>query len=180
MSSPDPLPRFLIRAAAAALLLLGLAACFRPLYGTSASGLKVEDVLASIDVQTAEGPQGQERLGHYVRSELIFDLDGSGQTRAKTYKLAISTSESVQGTTIDVVSGRANTAILNGAVAYKLTSFDGTKTLLAGTARASATYYRDEQRFASVRAARDAEIRISKLVAENIKQRLAAFFATAS
>jgi LPS-assembly lipoprotein len=92
----------------------------------------------------------------------------------------LSTSESVQGTTIDVQSGRANTAILNGSAAFRLTSLDGTRVLLAGNARSSATYYRDEQRFANVRAARDAEIRVAKQLSDDIKQRLAAFFATAS
>jgi LPS-assembly lipoprotein len=32
--------------------------------------------------------QDQERLGHYLRSELIFDLDGSGQAAVpKRYRL---------------------------------------------------------------------------------------------
>jgi LPS-assembly lipoprotein len=180
MSSLNSTRRRMLQAVTGVLLLVGPAACFRPLYGPTASGAMLQDVLGAIDVQTVEGPVGQERLGHYLRSELIFDLDGSGQPKPKSYKLALSTSESVQGTTIDVVSGRANTAILNGNAAYKLTNSDGTKTLLTGTAHSSATYYRDEQRFASVRAARDAEIRVAKALAEDIKQRLAAFFATAS
>ena len=31
----------------------------------------------------------RERLGHYLRSELVFDLDGSGEPPPKRYKLAI-------------------------------------------------------------------------------------------
>jgi LPS-assembly lipoprotein len=180
MSSRKSTRRRLLQGATGLLLLFGPTACFRPLYGPTASGASLQDVLSAIDVQMPEGPDGQQRLGHFLRSELIFDLDGSGQPRTKTYKLAISTSESVQGTTIDVTSGRANTAILNGSAAFKLTNADGTKVMLTGTSRSSATYYRDEQRFASVRAARDAEIRVAKQIADDIKQRIAAFFATAS
>ncbi len=180
MSSPDFARRGIARGLVGLLLLLGPTACFRPLYGPTASGAPLQDVLGAIDIQMPEGPDSQQRLGHFLRSELVFDLDGSGQPKPKLYKLALSTSESVQGTTIEIVSGRANTAILNGSAAYKLTNLDGTKTLLTGTSRSSATYYRDEQRFASVRAARDAEIRVARAIAEDIKQRLAAFFATAS
>jgi LPS-assembly lipoprotein len=171
----------MLQGAVAALLLVGPTACFRPLYGPTASGAPLGEVLAQIQVDMPEGPQGQERLGHYLRSELIFDLDGSGESgTTKRYKLSISTSETVQGTTVDVVSGRANTALLNGAANFKLTSLDGKITMLAGISRASATYYRDEQRFSNVRAARDADIRVARTIADDLKQRLAAFFATAS
>src|ERR1700712_2876730 len=131
MSSPDTLRRRLLQGAVGVLLLVGPTACFRPLYGPTASGAPLQDLLSQVQVEMPEGPQGQERFGHYLRSELIFDLDGSGKNQAtKRYKLAISTSESVQGTTIDVVSGRANTAVLNGAANYKLTTMDGKTVLL--------------------------------------------------
>jgi LPS-assembly lipoprotein len=180
MSSPDTLRRRLLQGAVGVLLLVGPTACFRPLYGPTASGVPLQEKLSQIQVEMPEGPQGQERFGHYLRSELIFDLDGSGQDSPKAYKLTISTSENVQGLTVDVVSGRANSAVLNGAANYKLTSVDGKTTLLAGVSRGSATYTRDEQRFSNVRAARDADIRVAKTIADDIKMRLAAFFATAS
>ena len=181
MSSPDTLRRRLLQGAVGVLLLVGPTACFRPLYGPTASGAPVQEKLAEVQVEMPEGPQGQERFGHYLRSELIFNLDGSGKNDTpKRYKLLISTTESVQGTTIDIVSGRANTAVLNGAANFRLTAMDGTTVLLSGVERASATYYRDEQRFANVRAARDADIRVAKTIADNLRQRIAAFFATAS
>ena len=49
-----------------------------------------------------------------------------------------------------------------------------------GSATGTATYDRGVQRFATVRAERDAEIRLAKTLAEQIKTRLAAGFATAS
>lgn len=165
----------------AASLLLGvtLTGCLRPLYGPTASGVPLQDTLSSIEVAAVNTPQGQERLGHYLRSELIFDLDGSGRTRDKRYRLTLDAADSVQTTTVDTLTGRADAAILNATVKYSLLSKEGDRVLTAGTARGTATYYRDQQRFASVRAARDAEIRVAKLVAEDLKQRLAAFFATA-
>ena len=158
-------------------LSLALAGCFRPLYGPTASGERVQDVLASIEVGKVSSPPGQERIGHYIRSELIFDLDGSGTPSPKKYRLALDAAETIQPISVDSRTGRADAALLNGTVKFALTSFDG-RTLVAGTARANATYYRDQQRFAAVRAARDADIRVAKLLADDIKNRLAAHFAT--
>jgi LPS-assembly lipoprotein len=172
--------RRLLQGLAGVLLLVGPTACFRPLYGPTATGAPLQEQLAAIEVAMTETPQGQERLGHYLRSELIFDLDGSGQPKPKRYKLVISATENIQGTTVDVLTGRANAAVLNGAATFKLTSLDGTRILLQGTARGSATYFRDAQRFANVRAARDADIRVAKMIAEDVKNRIAALFATTS
>lgn len=171
--------RRLLRPVAAAGLALLASGCLRPLYGPTASGVPLQQSLAAIAVANVVTSPGQERLGHYIRSELIFDLDGSGQTSAKKYRLTLDASESVQVTTTDTVTGRADAALLNVAVKYTLLSNDGGRPIGTGTVRATATYFRDPQRFAAVRAARDAEIRASKLVAEDIKQRLAALFATA-
>lgn len=168
----------LTRLTAALGLALCLGGCFRPLYGPTASGVPLQDALGSIEIAAVSTPQGQERLGHYLRSELVFGLDGSGQDRDKLYRLTLDAADSVQTTTVDTLTGRADAAILNATVKYALLSKDGARILTAGTARGTATYYRDQQRFASVRAARDAEIRVAKLVAEDLKQRLAAFFAT--
>ena len=159
-------------------LALGLAGCFHPLYGPTASGVPLQDALASIEVEKATSPAGQERISHYVRSELIFDLDGSGIPHEKRYKLSLDTAESIQPISVDTTSGRADAALLNGTVKFELKD-RANKTVLAGTARANAEYLRDQQRFASVRAARDADIRVGKLIADDIKQRLAAYMATA-
>lgn len=174
MSSLDR-PLRLTLALAGCLLLSG---CFRPLYGPTASGARLQDVLASIEVEKVSSPPGQERIGHYLRSELVFGLDGSGTTSAKRYKLSLDTAENIQPISVDTVTGRADAALLNGSVKFNLTGPDG-KTVLNGTARANATYYRDQQRFASVRAARDADIRVAKLLAEDIQQRISAYMATA-
>ena len=164
--------------AAVAAASLALAGCFRPLYGPTASGASLRDLLAAIEVDKVASPDGQERLGHYVRSELVYDLDGSGIPSQKRYKLSLETAENIQPISVDSVTGRADAALLNGTVKFTLTGLDGRTIVYAGTARANATYYRDQQRFASVRAARDADIRVAKLIAEDIKQRLAAHLST--
>ncbi|HEX8417399.1 MAG TPA: hypothetical protein VF641_07315, partial [Methylobacterium sp.] len=65
---------------------MSLSACFRPLYGPTASGEPMAALLASVQVDEIAMAQGQERIGHYLRSELIFDLDGSGQPSPKRFR----------------------------------------------------------------------------------------------
>ena len=166
--------RGVARLGAIAFMAVGLCGCFQPLYGPTASGASMQDVLAAIEV----APAGQDRLSHYLRSELVFDLDGSGQPRPKRYKLAVGATERVSTPIVDTVTGRAQSATLIADAAYSLTTLDGTRVIASGKATASASYDRYPQRFANVRAARDAEIRVAKLLSEQIRTRLAAALAS--
>lgn len=175
MSLPDLRRMRLIGVLFAAATLGG---CLRPLYGPTASGERVDDVLAAIQVESIATPLGQEPLSHYLRSELIFDLDGSGRPPPKRYKLEIQVSERSQSPIVDTETGRADSATLFGDADYTLSTLDGTRVIAKGRASGSATYDRSPQRFAAVRAARDAEIRLSKVLSEQIKTRLAARLST--
>lgn len=152
---------------------VALGGCLRPLYGPTASGQPLQAAMAAVDVEPVQATTGQERLGHYLRSELIFNLDGSGQPSPKRYRLALSANERVQTPIVNSLTGRADSATVIVAVTYKLTTADGTRTVAEGTAQSSASYDRTSQRFASVRAARDAEIRLARVLADQIRTRLA-------
>ena len=183
MSSPDlrSLSRHArrgARLAAAALIAAGLSACLRPLHGPTASGAPMPEVLAAIEVEPVTAGAGQERLTHYLRSELVFDLDGSGQPRPKRYKLVVAAGEQVSSPIVDTVTGRAQSATLVGQANYTLSTLDGSRVIASGRATASASYDRYIQRFANVRASRDAEIRVAKLLSEQIRTRLAAALAS--
>ncbi|KAB1075799.1 LPS assembly lipoprotein LptE [Methylobacterium planeticum] len=164
--------------ALAASLCLNLTACFRPLYGPTASGAPMGALLASIQVDDIAMAQGQERIGHYLRSELIFDLDGSGQPSAKRYKLKMQGSEALQTPIVSSQTGRAEAGTIVANVKFTLENLEGTKIITEGVATSTATYDRSVQRFASLRAARDAEIRLAKVLAEQIKTRIASVLVT--
>jgi len=161
-------------------LSVGLSACFRPLYGPTASGETLQTVLSSIEVPELKWPDAQARVGHYIRSEVIYALNGSGQDLPKRYVLALSLSQTLQSPIVDTVTGRAQTATIAGTLTYTLTAKDGSKTVTTGTVTSYTTYERFPQRFATVRAARDAEIRLAKALADQVKTRLAMELATAS
>ena len=182
MSSPErPLPRragaWSPRIAAAGLLALSLGGCFRPLYGPTASGERVQDMLAAIDVAAIPAPPGSERLGHHLRSELVYELNGSGIERPKRYKLAIAVAERLQFPIVETGASRASAATLFVDATYTLSALDGAP-VVTGRESSSATYDRSAQRFANVRAARDAQIRVSKDLASTIRLRLASALAT--
>jgi LPS-assembly lipoprotein len=166
------------RLACVAGLALSLSACFRPLYGPTASGETVQALLAAVQVDDVAMAQGQERLGHYLRSELIFELDGSGQPASKRYRLKLSGSEIVQTPIVSSTTGRAEAGTLVANIKYSLEDMAGAKVYTEGVATSTATYDRSVQRFASQRAARDAEIRLASVLADQIKTRLAAVLST--
>ena len=167
MSSPEI--RFARRAAVIGLS-LALAGCFRPLYGETAGGQSLPAELAAIEV-----PEIPERLGHYLRTELVFLLDGSGQNNTrKRYRLTITPSTILSTAIVDSVSTRADAATLIGNAPFTLTSIETNKTIFSANATGSATYERSVQRYATVRAARDAEIRLAKMLADQIRTRIAA------
>jgi LPS-assembly lipoprotein len=166
------------RVFAALALALTLTACFRPLYGPTASGERLNDVLAAIDVAEITATPESERFSHYLRSELVYDLNGSGQAAAKRYKLALAFAQRLESPIVDTATGRAQAATLIGDVTYTLTSLDGSKVVTSGKATASASYDRSAQRFATVRAARDADIRLAKVLSEQIRTRISAALAS--
>lgn len=163
----------LARLALVAGLSLGLSACFKPLYGPTASGESLQNVLAAIDMPEIEWPDNQAVIGHYLRSELVYALNGSGSNVPKRYVLRLALSRSLTAPVVDTETGRASSAIVGGTVTYTLASPDGKTIYTQGSATNSTSYDRYQQRFASLRADRDAEIRLAKVLAEQVKTRLA-------
>ncbi|MBB4038927.1 LPS-assembly lipoprotein [Microvirga flocculans] len=170
----------LARVALVAGLSLGLSACFRPLNGPTASGQSLQTELASIDVPEVEWPQGLENAGHYLRSELIYALNGSGSDTPKRYRLDLALRETKTSPVVDSEIGTASSVIVGGTLSYTLTSLDGKTVITRGTATAAASFDRFTQRFANIRAGRDAEIRLARDLAGQVKTRLAATLATRS
>jgi len=151
-----------------------LSGCFTPIYmDTSSTG--ISERLREIAV--APMP---ERLGHYLATELIFQLNGTGEPAVPKYKLTLTTNESNPTLVVDSLTGRADSASVFVKATFKLTSIDSGKELTSGEVSAAAPYDRSSQRFANIRAARDGEIRVAQSLARDIKVRLSAFLANQS
>ena len=81
--------------------------------------------------------------------------------------------ERVQASLVDSTSQRASAGSIVIDADYKLVPVAGGTPVATGVAFTFASYDRSSQRFANIRAARDAEIRDARTLAEQIKTRLA-------
>jgi len=156
-----------ILAALACLAAAPLAGCLQPMYGGVGGGQLRAD-LAAIRVEPIP-----HRIGHYLANDLGFLLNGSGESVPPRYRLVITVNEKVQSPLIDTITGRATSGTLVVDAEYKLFPSGQDTAVTSGTAFASVSYDRSSQRFANLRAARDAEIRSAKVLAEQIQTRLA-------
>ena len=170
---------------ALALALAGLTAgCFQPLYGssspTAASAPGVTDKLSSVEVLPIDAPNGTRtsRIGVEVRNNLISNLTGGGPAAAAAYQLTINVSASTRQVIVDINSARPEIQNYGLDASYTLKEIGTGKVLFTSQtfARVSYNIPGQEQRFAGDRGLRDAENRAAKVIADNIRDRLASFF----
>ncbi|WP_026608447.1 LPS assembly lipoprotein LptE [Methylocapsa acidiphila] len=157
---------------AAPFLALALAGCFQPLYGPLSASGDVAGEMQAIAIDPVP-----DRLGHYLVNELIFALNGTGSHVTPRYRLMIGVRENAQTPLIDTVTGYPSAATVVVTAEYKLIPVQGGDPILKGSATTFATYDRTSQRFANIRASRDAEIRDAKTLADQIRTQIAAALA---
>jgi len=151
---------------------LTLAGCIQPLYGTLGPG-GLESELQAIRVEPIA-----DRFGHYVEKELAFAFNGTGAQIPPKYRLVVSLKQKVQAPVVDTVTSRATAATVVGDASFELYALGKSEPLMQGVAFSVAGYDRFSQRISNVRAARDAEVRDAKAIAEQIKTQIAARMAS--
>lgn len=170
------------RIALVALASLALAGCFRPVYGdrpatgvmSKSGNADVAAMMASVDVKQIDG-----RVGGKMRNELIFMLTGGGAAGPTAYRLKVDLSIFGRSAVVDPLANTPQSRTISLKADYELTRAGGSLDPIAkGHAFAAATYFSDLQRFANVRAERDAEDRAAVQVAQQIRTRLQSYFAT--
>ncbi len=161
----------------------GLAAgCFQPLYGehSFSNGPAIGTALAGVDVAQIPAISGspEARVAVEVRNQLLFNITGGAEPPPPTHRLAIRMTTNRLSVIVDITSGRPDVEEYGLNVFYTLTEVKSGKQALTGTtfARVSYDIPGQAQRFARTRALRDSENRAAKLIADNIKARLASYF----
>jgi len=157
-----------LRFAALALAAAMLSSCIEPLYGPLSSNASLAEELQAIEVAPIA-----ERAGHYVRNELIFGLNGTGSQVAPRYLLTVTLKEQARSPIIDTVTYRATEATVILDADYKLVTIPDGKEVTKGVQTSIASYDRFSSRITNVRAARDAEQRDARTIAEAIRTRIA-------
>ena len=179
MSSSDqvngiaPVSLNLLRAVAfTALLTLG--GCgFQPLYAERPGGGSAQDDLAAITIETQD-----TRLGQEIYNGLVFAFTGGGAPAPARYYLDLTISRALSDVGILEISGTPKTENLKVTVSFRLIDRASNEKLLEGQTFAEASFDRSNQRFANLRAERDAENRAARVIAADIRTRIAAYFAS--
>ena len=157
--------------AGALALALPLAGCFQPLYSESAHP-GIADAMRAVQVAPIK-----DRIGHYLGEDLIHALNDSGSTPMPLYRLEVTVALTTQTPTIESQIDAASAATEIGDARFSLVRLSDNKVLLNAKAESSAVYDRTPQRFADLRAARDAELRIARELADEIEVRVGAALA---
>jgi LPS-assembly lipoprotein len=155
------------------LLAVSAGGCLRPLYGAQEySGLAIQDGLSGVKIEL-EG----ERLAYYLRNELEFGLrGGNNDSAAQRYRLVVTVSQRTDAAVVSRITGMADSGYMTLTARYTLFSLDKpVRKLTEGDASVLVSYDRSQQRFATIRAARDAEIQGAKQMADQIKTRVATY-----
>jgi LPS-assembly lipoprotein len=162
-----------------------LAGCFQPMYGDRAlnGGPGLRQALAAIEVAQIQAPPATPlaRLAVELRNELTFQLDGGGGRLPPTHRLEVSITLSATSIIVDPTTARPEDEIIAVNAVYKLIEMGTQKVATDGFSSVRVTYDipGQQQRFGVLRGQRDAQSRAVKVVAEQIRSRLAAFYATA-
>ncbi len=159
-----------------------VAGCFQPLYGDRApdGNPTLRDALSAVDIQQIAAPKAtdEERLAVEIRNALIFDFTGGHAPQAPSHRLKIAISSTRTSVIVDINTSRPDVENYGINASYTLTEIATGKIVVTGQtfARVSSDTPGQQQRFARVRGLRDAESRAAKVIADNIRSRLASYF----
>ena len=164
------------RIAGIALLAGLLAGCFTPMYAdrsvTGGSGPNLRDAMRDVEIAKIEGRVGQE-----IRNDIIFELSGGeGNPTGAPYRLNLKVATNSTSAIISEATGLPQNETVLLDVNFRLHDVANDKIVLTDKAIARVTVDSTQQRYARVRALRDAENRAAKIVAEQIRARVASYF----
>ena len=165
-------------------LSLLLAGCFQPLYGTQSpiggagGGGNKLDAVEGAPIQAPNGTR-LSRVGVNVRTELMYQLTGGGPAAPTNYRLDIRLSSTNLQVIVDISAARPDIQNYGIDATYTLTDITNGKKAASGQtfSRVSYVFPGQDHRVAGDRGLRDAENRAAKVIAENIRSRLASYFA---
>ncbi|NBN65584.1 LPS assembly lipoprotein LptE [Pannonibacter tanglangensis] len=164
-----------------------LAGCqVRPLYGqlpsvSGTAGESVQTELAAIEIDRIDTVT-EMRLSDARRvlyNELLFGFERGTYPPAKKYRLKMVMNIGVSEVGVERLADVPSAYTTTMNVSFVLSDITTDRTLMTGKSFATASYDFSSQRFANLRARRDAEERAAKQVAQDVQARIAGYFATA-
>ncbi|MGO9487168.1 MAG: LPS assembly lipoprotein LptE [Rhodomicrobium sp.] len=167
--------------ALAAIVSLGAGGCgIHPLYGPTASGADLSEVMKTVDIATIPSRPGQR-----LRNELIFGTTGGGAASAPIYRLDVAITRTVRNTLV-TQQGAATGQIMQLDAEYRLVRIKDNEVVFKAYSTAQASYNLvgatglAGSTYGDTRAAIDAENRAARSLADTMKTRLAAYLSNAA
>lgn len=153
-----------------ALLLAGCG--FQPLYGTASTGNQIEHALASISVADPK-----TRLDQLIRNEVISSISPPGSAGSSAYRLEI-LSEADKFTSIESTNTEPSRLQYKVNTSYTLYDNQTGKPVHNGKTFSQVSYDRVDAPAANLQALNNAQERAAREIGQDIRIRLAAFFAS--
>jgi LPS-assembly lipoprotein len=157
------------------------AGCFQPLYAerTLTGEPSLRAAFKGVDVAQIDAPGGSAlaRIAVDVRNAILFDFTGGGSQTPPTHRLVIALSTSTGSIIVDPSTARPEFEITGVDAHYRLVEVATNKQVMDGSASARVSYDipGQQQRFAMLRGQREAQSRAAKVIAEQIRARVASF-----
>lgn len=169
--------RMMLRRAGPALILFAgmfvLSGCaFKPLYGVNPSGVSVSDELAYVSI-----PKRKDRVGQLIRNRLLSTMSPAGGPVGDRYILELRPESNTNQLLIQP-DGDIVRRLYELSVEYRLIDTNRKKILHEGKTFSHVAYDRVRSEFANIQAETDATERASIQVADDIRTRLANYFAS--
>lgn len=171
------LPRLTTMAFVSALasLSIGLSACgsdntggFQPLYGPT-DGKTYDQRLATVEIANIPG-----RVGQRIRNELVFNRSTGNEAVSPDWRLDVVISETILTTLVDQ-TGASSSQIYQLAARYQLINLKTNQKAFDGRSVGRGGFDRFESIYSNIRGRQDAENRVAKSVADEIRTRLLTF-----
>jgi LPS-assembly lipoprotein len=155
-----------------------LAACgsegLHPLYGATPSGVGLDKRMAQVEFAPIPG-----RVGQRIRNEMIFQSTGGGQAAPPVLRLEVAIKESLTSTLVNIQGDSLN-QIYAIEASFRLININDKQVVFQGSSNARAGFERFVSVYSNVRAREDAENRVAKTIAEDLKIRLATYLSRAA
>ncbi len=158
------------------------AACFQPLYASKSFNgeTPIATALAQVQVERVDAPNGtpESRIAVELQNALGFEINGSTGLISPTHALKVRMNVGRNSIMTDINTGLVVAEITGIDANFTLTELATGKVVMRGNtfSRVSSEYPGQQQRFARVRARLDAENRAAKVIAENVRTRVASYF----
>lgn len=175
--------QFVSLALTAALIAVTVSGCqVRPLYGTmnSAVGQTVPADLAAIEIEPISDRYADADAARTLYNELTFKFERGAEQAEKRYRLKILMDLNSSEVGVEQLADVPAAYTMTMNTTFVLSDIETDTTMMTGRSFATASYDFSSQRFANLRAKRDAEQRAAKAVADDIQARIAGYFASKS